>query len=88
MYKQGRVLIYLCKIDLAEQIIHRHYTSHVSVCRLIRDMDFGEFKKLLPIEAARLAQLGEIQITEPDIISKITGIPFSGREYLRLVLEE
>jgi len=78
-----RVIVYLCRVKEAEQLIPRHHVAPVATCEKIAEVDDSE----LPAAYAEVLQRrGELVITNCEEARKAFSRHLREGEYLRLVL--
>jgi len=83
-----RVIVYFCKIQEASQPISRHHIASVAACHVLRELDLSVLHNILSDEEySTLIREGELIITEPERIQRITCVSPSEEIYLRLKIK-
>jgi len=83
-----RVIIYFCKIHETDQPIPRHHLASVAACYVLREIDLSDLHNVLSNEELSiLIREGELIITDPEKIQRITCISPSEEVYLRLKIK-
>jgi len=83
-----RVTIYFCKIHKTDQPIPRHHIASVAACHVLREIVLSDLHNILSDEEySILIKEGELIITDPEKIQRITCISPSEEVYLRLKIK-
>ena len=83
-----RVIVYFCKIHGVYQPIPRHHLASVAACHVLREIDLSDLHNILSNEELSiLIREGELIITDPEKIQRITCISPSEEVYLRLKIK-
>ena len=83
MSESRRVIVYLCKVKEAEQLIPRHHVAPVATCEKVAEVSISE---LPATYAEALQREGEVVITSCEEARKVLSKSLGEGEYLRLVL--
>lgn len=83
MSQSNRVIVYLCRVKRAEQLISRHHIAALATCEKVGEVGLGELPETY---AEVLRRKGEVLVTSCDEAKKVFLRELKEGEYLRLVL--
>ncbi|MCD6488598.1 MAG: hypothetical protein J7K21_05170 [Desulfurococcales archaeon] len=82
-----KINIYLCTVTVEKQVVSRHYTSSISVCRYLKTIELGYLNRFSPKLKERILREKEIEVVDQELLRNlVTDKEFKENSYLRLIL--